>query len=204
VILLRANWRPAHQDGQWRRWPRPPSRKPSPSGHHNDNKECDHGRGTATTMRRTLEATFRSCRDGHIDLASFAGSFASSGTSNLPKSAGRKVVGLCAELVLKAGTDEERGACVRLGWRHRSSIGDRRVQRKRANGRLPPERPAEIANHLPCAPLADSRDHGYSFCGCGRLLAPQTCAAPSDQGDAPGCCLPSQDQVGATGEETDA
>jgi soluble lytic murein transglycosylase len=25
------------------------------------------------------------------------------------------------------------------------------VQRKRANGRLPPERPAEIANHLPCA-----------------------------------------------------
>jgi hypothetical protein len=57
-------------------------------------------------MRRTLEATFGRAATAILTLASFPGSFASSGTSNLPKSAGRKVVGLCAELVLKAGTDE--------------------------------------------------------------------------------------------------
>jgi len=60
-----------------------------------------------------------------------------------------------------------------------------------------PERSAEIANNLPCASLADSRHHGSRFRGCGRLVATQTCDAPSDQGDAPGCRLTSQGQVGA-------
>jgi hypothetical protein len=126
-----------------------------------------------------------------------------SGASNLPMEiCGSRGGGLCAEW--EAGTDDERGTCVRLGWTHLPSIGGPSVQRKRSSGRLLPEWLAEIANNLPCAPLADSRYHGCSFGGCGRLVAPQTCATPSDQGDAPSCRLPSQGQVGTTGEETDA